>query len=105
MAKVILELRVSRENQKGIEVFYSIFVFLHSIGEKKNFHFFKKKEEDSHFSWEVVLYENTLSFFFVCNEEYSTFVKNQFYAQYGNDIEIYVVEKDYMEYLGNTFFV
>ena len=89
MKKTILEILVSKNNEKWPWVFEYILIVLHKVFDditRKNI-FWKNKLEQSVFSLEITKMGNRIRFFIVSPDKYKNFLKNQIYAHY-NDIEI-----------------
>ena len=91
----ILEIRVDRNNEKGVFVAEQILNIIHHSIESVNIlgiHKHQKNKVD--FTFEIANVHGTIRFFFITPKLYSDFVKSQFFAHYP-DIEI--IERD--EYL------
>ena len=96
MQKKVLEILVSKNNLKWPGVFEHILIVIHSAFEDfDNSIIFKKKSEQTGFSFEITKIWNRIRFFIIVWEKYSNFIKNQIYAHY-NDVEIIEVW-DYLE--------
>ncbi|MDD3646425.1 MAG: type IV secretion system DNA-binding domain-containing protein [Candidatus Gracilibacteria bacterium] len=96
MEKVILEILVDRNNEKGPGIFEHVLVILHNVFEDhaKN-GVFKKSGDQPNFSFEITKIGNRIRFFIVSPAKYKNFLKNQIYAHY-SDVEVYEVG-DYLE--------
>ena len=97
MQKKILEILVSKNNQKWPGVFDHILIVLHKVFEdfSKNKVFKNSNNNVANFSFEITKIWNRIRFFIISPSKYTNFLKNQIYAHY-NDIEISEVW-DYLE--------
>lgn len=96
MKKIILEITVDRNNEKGPWVFEHILIILHQAYDDYYKWFFNgKKNEVPSFSLEISKIANRIKFFVISPKKYSNFIKSQIFAHY-NNVEINEVE-DYLK--------
>lgn len=84
---IVLQVRVSRENESGPIVAEQIFATLHGL--QSNFSFFEKLQgySSEHVSFEIASINRTIKFYVSFPEELRNLIEGQIYAQYA-DVEI-----------------
>ena len=87
MQKIILEILVDKQNEKGPAVFHEILVILHRA--------YLGKNEKENFTFEITKVGNRIRFFLICSAKYKGFLQNQIYSHFHN-VEIWEVW-DYLE--------
>lgn len=103
--KIVLEVLVDRNNDKGASVFLEILTVLHKVLETKSGFLGKKiKWYRPTFSLEIAYIWSKIRFYFIVDKELSNFFKSQIFAHYTN-VEINEVP-DYLESIpDDKFFV
>lgn len=86
--KTVLKIMVPKYNRKDARSAEQLYSSLHGILRNK------EKSED-HFSLEMYVNPNSISFLMICNKRYKEFIENQIYAQYP-DSQVYLVH-DYVD--------
>lgn len=82
----VLQIKVSRINEKGPLAAEKMFASLHGIL-KEGSYFSEHAHDQEHFSFEIASLEQNIYFFVWCPEKLKKFIAGQIYAQYP-DIEI-----------------
>jgi len=98
--KVLLQIRVTKENEKGPLFAEQMLASLHGIQQKmgpmkKFLLMLKGADLQDYFSFEMATISQNIRFYVWCSRHLASFVENQVYAQY-SDIEIEEVE-DYSD--------
>ncbi|MDD2487307.1 MAG: type IV secretion system DNA-binding domain-containing protein [Candidatus Gracilibacteria bacterium] len=95
MEKVILEISVDRNNDKGVYIAEQVLNIFHNTLETNKYLFGYKRYRSPEFTFEIANVKGAIHFFFIINREYKDLLENQLYAHYPN-VEIKEVG-DYLD--------
>lgn len=93
--KVLLEILIDKQNEKGASIFEEILIVLHKIIEETKTRFNKVEYSKPSFSFEIAKIWNKIRFFIVSEKKYTNFLKNQIYAHFPNVLFIEI--EDYLK--------
>ncbi|MDD2566056.1 MAG: type IV secretion system DNA-binding domain-containing protein [Candidatus Gracilibacteria bacterium] len=97
MNKIILEISVDRNNDKGVYIAEQVLNIFHNTLEVEKKFFKKRVVASPEFSFEIVNNKGSLSFYFIIEEHLRDVFENQIYAHYPN-VEI----REVRDFLSNT---
>lgn len=100
--KIILEINVDRNNDKGVYIAEQVLSIFHNTLETEKRFFFWEKHTSPEFSFEIVNNKWYLSFYFIIEKTLRDVFENQIYAHYPN-VEIREA-KDYLEKTSKIYY-